>query len=281
MRGLDSMDERLREFAAAVEIPETEIDLGRAALLIARAEYPDLDLPRYLLRLDELADGARSRGWEGSPLKRLHRLRRLLFEEQGFRGNTEEYFDPRNSLLNDVLDRRLGIPITLSLVFMEVGRRLGLPVDGIRLPGHFIVGFRGDDEHLLLDPFHGGAIVTPEGCETVVSRALGRPVTLTASHFAPVTNRQFLTRMLNNLKSIYCDREEWAKALGVIDRLLILDPEAPGEGRDRGSVLAKLGEIPAAIAQWERYLRLHPEEADAEAVRGHLRQARQTLAFLN
>ena len=275
------MDPSLPEFAAEVKLPEPEIDLGRAALLIARAEYPDLDLRRYLLRLDELAQGARSREWEGSPLKRLHRLRRFLFEEQGFRGNAEEYYDPRNSFLNDVLDRRVGLPITLCLVVMEVGRRLALSVDGIGLPGHFVVGFEAGHEFLFLDPFHGGAILTPESCETVVSRALGHSVTLDASHFAPVTKVQLLTRMLHNLKTVYFKREEWAKALGALDRLRVLDPEAPGEGRDRGVVLAKLGKLPAAIAHWEHYLRQHPEALDAESVRGHLRQVRQALAVLN
>lgn len=275
------MDESLRDFAAEIRRPEPEIALARAALLIARSEYPELDLRRYLLRLEELAEGARSEGREGSPLKRFHRLRKFLFEEQGFRGNAEEYFDPRNSFLNDVLDRRLGIPITLSLVFMEVGRRLDLPLEGIGLPGHFIVGFQTRDEQLLLDPFHGGAILSPESCQTVVSRALGHPVTLDASHFAPVTKVQLLGRMLHNLKAVYFKREEWGKALGVVDRLLVLDPDAPGEIRDRGGVLAKLEDFPAAIAHWERYLRQHPDAPDAESVRDHLRQVRQALAVLN
>ena len=275
------MDPSLLEFAAAVRRPESRIDLSRAALLIARADYPDLDLRRYLTRLQELADGARSEDWTGSPLKRLHRLRRFLFEEQGFRGNDADYYDPQNSFLNDVLDLRLGIPITLSLVFMEVGRRLALPVEGIGLPGHFIVGFGAGEERILLDPFNGGAILTPEGCEAVVSRVIGHPVTLEASHFLPISKRQLLSRILTNLKAAYFKREEWEKALGVLDRLLVLDPDSPGEGRDRGLVFAKLGKFPVAIALWERYLRQQPEAPDAQSVRGNLRQVRQALAALN
>ena len=275
------MDPNLAEFGAEIRRSESEIDLSRAALLIARAEYPDLDLQRYLLQLQELTDGVRSEEWAGSPLKRLHRLRRFLFEKQGFRGNDADYYDPRNSFLNDVLDRRLGIPITLSLLFMEVGRRLALPVEGIGLPGHFIVGFGTGDERILLDPFNRGAILTPESCQTVVSRAIGRPVPLEAGHFVPVTARQLLARMLSNLKAAYFKREEWEKALGVLDRLLVLDPDSPGEGRDRGLVFAKLGKFPVAIALWERYLRQQPEAPDAKSVRGNLRQVRQALAALN
>jgi regulator of sirC expression with transglutaminase-like and TPR domain len=275
------VDPGLKEFAAAATGSEPEIDLDRIALLIARAEYPDLDLARYLGRLEELAEGASASGWDGNPLQRLHRLRRFLFDEQGFRGNFEDYYDPRNSFLNDVLDRRLGIPITLSLVFIAVGRRLALPVDGIGLPGHFIVGCPVGEERLLLDPFHGGAILTAEGCEQMVSRVTGRPVNLDGSHFAPVTKRQLLVRMLNNLKAVYWRREEWGKAIAILDRLLALDPDAPGEIRDRGQVLAKLEQFPAAIAQWERYLRQHPDAPDAEAVRDHLRQVRLALAALN
>jgi len=275
------LDPSLAEFAAEIRRPEPEIDLSRAALLIARAEYPDLDLRRYLLQLQELADGASSEEWAGSPLKRLHRLRRFLFEEQRFRGNDAEYYDPQNSFLNDVLDRRLGIPITLSLVFMEVGRRLALPVEGIGLPGHFIVGFEAGEERILLDPFNGGAILTPEGCQAVVSRVIGRPVTLEPGHFLPVTKRQLLSRMLTNLKAAYFKREDWEKALRILDRLLVLDPDAPGEERDRGLVFAKLGKFRAAIALWERYLRREPEGPDAQSVRENLRQVRHALAALN
>ena len=238
-------------------------------------------MPAYLRRLDDLAGDTRAVGWERDPLRRLHRLREFLFEEEGFRGNSEEYHDPRNSFLNDVLDRRLGIPITLSLVLIEIGRRLGLTIYGIGLPAHFIVGFRAEGCRMLLDPFNGGAILTPEGCQEVVSRALGRPVTLQEEHFAPVTKRQFLTRMLNNLKAIYFKQEAWDKALQVSQRLLLLDPDNPGEIRDRGVVHANLGDLQRAAADWETYLRGNSESPDATAVRSRLRRVRQALAILN
>ncbi len=277
-----SPDQSLGELALAIQRPEPEIDLAAAALLIARGEYPDLDVPAYLGRLDRLAAAARAGGAGQDALGRLHRVREFLFEEQGFRGNTEEYYDPRNSFLNEVLDRRLGIPITLSLVLIEVGRRLGLTIHGIGLPAHFIVGFQTEGGcRVLLDPFSGGAVLTPEGCQAIVSRAMGRPVTLQEEHFAPIGKRQFLTRMLNNLKAVYFKQEAWDKALQVCRRLLLLDPDNPCEVRDRGVVHANLGDLQRAAADWETYLQSQPESPDAEAVRSRLRRVRQALATLN
>ncbi len=183
-------DPSLAEFAAAVGRPDGEIRLARAALLIAAAEQPGLDVDRYLARLDDLADTALAARRAADALSRLHRLREFLFEELGFAGDRSDYFDPRNSHLNEVLDRRLGIPITLSLVFIEVGQRLGLQMEGIGLPGHFITGARIAGEHVLLDPFNRGAVLTVEACGQVVRQALGRPVQLRPEHFAPVDNRR-------------------------------------------------------------------------------------------
>jgi regulator of sirC expression with transglutaminase-like and TPR domain len=274
-------DPAAREFAAAVSRPDGQIDLTRAAFIVARGEYPDLDVAAYLDRLDALARRARTSRALGDPLGQLHRLRECLFEEEGFSGNSEDYADPRNSYLNDVVDRRLGIPITLSLVLIDVGRRLGLEIEGIGLPGHFITGARVDGEQVLLDPFNRGAILTPEACREVVARALGQPVELGPEHFAPVTNRQFLTRMLTNLKVSYWRREQWDKVVAVIDRLLVLDPEAGGERRDRGFALSNQGEVARGLADWERYLTDFPNAPDHEQVKGQLRRVRHRLARLN
>lgn len=260
---------------------DAEIDLARAALLIARTEYPHLNVERYVRRLERLAEEAQAGGVERDRLRRLHRLREFLFEEVGFRGNAHEYFDPRNSFLNDVLDRKLGIPITLSLVLMEVGRRLGLHIQGIGLPAHFIVGIHMDGCQVLLDPFHGGTLLTTEGAQELVSRVMGRSVTLQEEDFAPVTKRQLLTRMLANLKAVYWRTGRWARALAVVERLLVLEPDARGEIRDRGVILANLGELRRAVTDWERYLSRYPEAPDAETVRHHLRRGCQALATLN
>jgi regulator of sirC expression with transglutaminase-like and TPR domain len=274
-------DPSLAGFASAVQRPEGEIRLARAALLIAAAEQPALDVDGYLGRLDALADAALPARRVTDPLARLHRLREFLFEELGFAGDRTDYFAPRNSHLNEVLDRRLGIPITLSLVLIEVGKRLGLEMEGIGLPGHFITGARIAGEHVLLDPFNRGAVLTTETCRQVVARALGRPVQLRPEHFAPVSNRQFLTRMLVNLKGIYWRQEAWDKVVRVIDRMLVIDPTAAGEWRDRGAAWSNMGRLERGVADWERYLTEFPNTADHDQVRGQLRRVRQRLAQLN
>ncbi|MGH7398981.1 MAG: SirB1 family protein [Candidatus Rokuibacteriota bacterium] len=274
-------DSSLAEFARAVERPDDEIRLARAALLIAAVEQPALDVDAYLGRLSELARAAEPARRAADPLGSLHRLREYLFEELGFAGDRTDYFDPRNSQLNQVLDRRLGIPITLSLVLIEVGRRLGLEMEGIGLPGHFITGARIAGEQVLLDPFNRGALLTAESCRDLVGQALGRPVRLGPEHFAAVTNRQFLTRMLANLKGVYWRQEAWDKVVRVIDRLLVLNPVSAGERRDRGSAWSNMGRLERGVADWEQYLTDFPNAADHEQVRNQLRRVRQKLAQLN
>jgi len=274
-------DPALRQWAAEVERPDREIDLGRAALVLARVEYADLDIGAYLGRLGELAAEAESGCRKCTDLNLLHRVREYLFAEQGFTGNRVDYRDPRNSFLNDVLDRRLGIPITLSLLLIEVGRQLGLAIEGIGLPGHFVTGIRLGGEQILLDPFNGGALLTPDLCADLVARAVGRRVSLTEADFAPVTKRQLLGRMLRNLKGIYWQREEWEKAVEIVDRLLVLEPRTGEEWRDRGVALAHLGDFRRGLADWERYLTDFPNAPDGEKVRGQLRRVRQRLSQLN
>lgn len=274
------MDDALRAFRDAVGGAEPEIDLDLGAFEIARIEHPELSAARERKRLDALAvrSGA---DVVGDSVKALHRLREFLFEEEGFSGNGKEYYDPRNSCLNDVLDRRLGIPITLSVLMMEVGRRVGLHILGVGLPGHFVVRADVGPDPVLLDPFDGGAVLTPERAAEVVARALGRRAPMTERHLAPVTKRQILTRMLMNLRSIYTHLGEWAKALSVYDRLLILDSSAAAHFRDRGGVLVRLGQLHKGVNDWERYLTRCPQAEDAVAVRQQLRQVRQRLAALN
>ncbi len=273
------MNAGVRAFADLVSGPDAGIDLGYGALLIARIEHADVEPALERKRLDELA--ARSgAGGVGDPVRALHRLREFLFEEEGFRGNTDDYYDPRNSCLNDVLDRRLGIPITLSVVMMEVGRRVGLPILGVGLPGHFVVRADVTDEPVLLDPFDGGEVVTHERAADLVARAVGRRVTLTDQHFAPIGRRQILARMLANLKAAYGRRQDWERMLTICEHLMAVDG-AVAHVRDRGTVLVKLGRLHQGVADWERYLNACPQADDAEYVRSHLRQVRQRLAVLN
>jgi regulator of sirC expression with transglutaminase-like and TPR domain len=274
------MEERLEQFAELVRLSEDALDLGLGALLIAQVEHPRLSPVLSLMHLEELA-AASGAARVGDPLKALHRLREFLFEEEGFTGNAEDYYDPRNSCLNDVLERRVGIPITLSLVLMEVGRRVGLSLVGVGLPGHFVVRAEVGSEPVLLDPFDGGAVLTHERAAELVARATGRCVQLTEAHFVPATKQQMLGRMLMNLRGIYCRRAEWDKALAVFDRLLTLDERAVTHLRDRGTVLVKLGQLHRGAVDWGRYLETCPGAQDAESVRQQLRRIREQLAALN
>ena len=259
----------LRAFGELTRMPEAAFDLGLGALLIAGIEHPDLDVTRELKRLDELAERVGSGD--------VHRLRRFLFEDEGFTGNADDYYDPRNSCLNDVLDRRLGIPITLAVLAIEVGRRVGLVVHGVGLPGHFMASADG----ILFDPFNAGAAVSRAEAGAVIARVLGQPVPLEDGHFAPVPKSQILVRMLANLRGVYVEREEWAKARAVMQRLMVVDPESPGHVRDHGTMLMKEGNFARGAAEWERYLGLHPSARDADRVKAQLTEIRRAIASMN
>jgi regulator of sirC expression with transglutaminase-like and TPR domain len=270
------------DFGSFQELARSDegLDLGRAALAIARIEHPSLSVEHELARLDALA--ARSgAGQAGDPQEGLQQMLAFLFEREGFRGNAEAYYDPRNSCLNDVLDRKLGIPITLSILMMEVGRRVGIDVDGVGLPGHFIVSVNLGGRPIFLDPFNGGAVLTPAQATEVASKAVGRPVKLAEAHWAPCGKRQILVRMLRNLKGIYARSEDWARALAVVDRLLVLDAESPVHLRDRGTVLVRMRRLHEGAAAWERYLTRFPTAQDADGFREELRKVRQKLGSLN
>jgi regulator of sirC expression with transglutaminase-like and TPR domain len=274
--------EELRQpFADAVRGEDGRLDLAAAALLIARLEYPDLDVPRYLNRLDAMGADLRQRLPEDADAcTRLAMLCRYLFEEEGFHGNAEEYYDPRNSFLNDVIDRRTGIPITLSAVFMEIARRAGVLACGVGLPGHFIVRVDQGEGRVLVDPFHGGAFLTEEDCQRRLDRVYGGRMQLRPEHLAPCTQRQILVRMLSNLKAIYLKADDYTHALGVLELLLVVTSD-PEQVRDRGLLYATLDCYSLAVTDLTRYLARVPGAADAESVRGTLEEMRTKAARLN
>ncbi len=256
------------ELSVLTSAPDHEVPLDRAALVIAQEEYPQLDVQAYLDRLDAMAtELAAEIDLETGPRAALRDLSAFLFERQGFRGNTEDYEDPRNSYLNDVLDRRLGIPISLSVVYIAVARRLGLDVKGVGLPGHFIVKFDTPDETLFVDPFHGGRFISREECFQLAERALGRRVARNDALLAAATNRQILTRMLYNLKAVYLKRGDLRRALGVSELILAIFPWDLDELRDRGMLHHRLGENAAARRDLDLYLRYRGDARDADAVR--------------
>jgi regulator of sirC expression with transglutaminase-like and TPR domain len=255
-------------FEECVAGTETTLDLARAALLIAAEEYPQLAPEPYLHRLDIFAEQVRDRlSDETAPPVVLNEISRLLFDLEGFRGNTEAYYDPRNSFLNDVLDRRLGIPLTLGIVFLEIGWRLDLPLRGVNFPGHFLLRYEGEAFRLLVDPFHNGQIRFEDQAQELLDRVYGGSVPMQADYLRSATKHDILVRLLSNLKTIYLNTRDDPKALSAIDRILLIRPDAPDEIRDRGMVLARTGKVEEAIQALSRYLEAMPAAPDATRVK--------------
>jgi regulator of sirC expression with transglutaminase-like and TPR domain len=229
-------------FAEMVQGAEENIDLGKAALLIASEEYPGLDLLRYLAKLEAMAAAVRPHIAAAEDAReRIAALNAYLFEEQRFRGNSQDYYDPRNSFLNEVLDRKLGIPITISVIYMEVGRRVGMPLRGVGMPGHFIVKYDGPDAEIFIDPFNRGRILSRAACEELVQQIYGEPLPLQETFLATVTPKQLLWRLLTNLKAIYLQAKRYVKALSIVERLLLIQPNAEQELKDRAALRHLIG----------------------------------------
>ncbi len=219
-------------FAQAVSVPDEEVNLARAALLIAQARFPDLDVELQLRLLDGLARGAQELlGEDRDSLRDCNILSQYLFDEVGLRGNADDYYDPQNSYLNQVLARRTGIPISLSLVYIEVGRRLDIPLVGVGMPGHFLVRHR-DVADLYIDPFYAGIMLSAEECARRLQEVTGGRLHWRSDHLEPVGQRAFLGRMLRNLQVIYLQRREYRHALDVLDLLTVLLPVDAAEQRD-------------------------------------------------
>jgi regulator of sirC expression with transglutaminase-like and TPR domain len=272
-------------FAAEALKPEAEIDLGRAALLIAKSEYPDLDPDLYLRKLDEIGEGIESRFQtapaDRSPHMLAEKINEYLFQELSYRGNADNYYDPKNSFLNEVLDRRVGIPITLSVLYIEVARRLGFNVEGVGMPGHFLVKYRAGGEDVLIDPFNGGRRLSEADCEQLISGLYGQGAPLQPSYLCSVSKRDILTRMLGNLKNIYISGGDNARALTIVERILMLNPDSLTELRDRGLINFALNRLSAALMDLEDYLSKAPEGPEADSVRQYIMRIKSKIAMLN
>jgi regulator of sirC expression with transglutaminase-like and TPR domain len=269
-----------RQLIDMVARPEDEVDLARASLLVACDEYPELEVDSYLQRLDTMADTVRGR-LGASPEAAIAGLNRVLFEEEGFRGNTREYYDPRNSFLNDVLDRRTGIPISLSTVYIAVGRRAGVDVHGVGLPGHFVVRVSAAGEDALVDPFNGGTVLTPQDCQDRLDRIYGGRVRVGADMLAPCPPRSVLSRTLRNLKAIYLKADDHERALRTAELLVLLNPGAAEEVRDRGLVLAALECYALAATDLEAYVAATPQALETPQLRARIAELRHKAARLN
>jgi regulator of sirC expression with transglutaminase-like and TPR domain len=274
--------ERWKEIVAG---PEEEIDLAEAALLIAAPEYPGLDVPTYLRRLDETAAmlKRRLRG-DISPAENVIALNHFFFDELGFRGDTVDYYDPRNSFLNEVLDRRLGIPITLSLVYVEFGRRVGLSMHGVAFPGHFLVKCNMRDGVMVLDPYARGVSLSLDDLRQRLGALRGGAAPapeMVRQMLAAAGKKGILARMLRNLKGIYLERRDFIRALAATNRIIMLEPRAAEEYRDRAAIYHDLECFRAALSDFRNYLMLKPGADDAPVVRRKVVELQQIAARLN
>ena len=273
--------------------------LAQAAFVIARIEYPRLDPTPYLAKLDAMGDAARRRietraaeTGDPSPIVRVKALNAYLFDEQGFVGNRDKYEDPRNSCLNEVLERRTGIPITLSLLYIEVASRAGVRVDGVNFPGHFLVRCPDLDgagaKGIIIDPFHGGALLSEHDCRLLLQRHVGTEVAFDRSLLAPATRPQILVRMLLNLKRIYVHMRSFPQAREITEMLLGLNPSALSELRDRGLLAYHLNDLATALRDLQTYLKLSrladlddDERKEHEQIWEHVKTLRRRVAALN
>ncbi len=266
----------------ALRNDRSTVPLDVAALEIAGIEFPGLDTDAAGFRLDSLADQVRSQlSPDASGLDFIKGCNELLFDVLQFRGNEEDYYDPRNSCLNSVLMRRLGIPISLSLVYMEVARRLGRPVYGVGLPGHFIVAYEDAETRYWVDPFHGGRILSFADCCALAKERAGVDVRANPAVLSAVTKRQILVRILSNLKAIYLRGEAFDKARQVLDLLIEAAPDYAEEYRHRGLVHLRQLNHRAAKADLEAYLRLEPNSPEREQVKRQLVLIERWKAGLN
>lgn len=282
-----------RALEALIAGEDAAIDLAQAALLVASIEYPDLAMAHYMAQLDALARRVRDAltlpdpitmpqlPSDLDPLIVIETLNRVLFDEEQFHGNLTDYHNPNNSFLNKVLDDHTGIPITLSLLYIEVGKRVGILFDGIGLPYHFVVRHRLSDGFIYIDPFDSGQFLTEQDCYDIVRRIAKNKPKPHPQWFAPVTHRQFLARILNNLKQNYIEAEAYERALIICDFVLLLAPKSAPELRDRGILHLQLKHYSRALRDLTAYLDLAPKARDRYEIQNHVKNIRQAMAMMN
>jgi regulator of sirC expression with transglutaminase-like and TPR domain len=276
-----SANARVPKFADIASLDDEASDLATAALAIAADEYPGLDLQHYLDRLEQIAIDARNASAGAvDPSGIMLAINSVLFFEYGYHGNRENYYDPRNSYLNEVIDRRTGIPITLSIIYMAVAQRVGLSLLGVGMPGHFLVKQAGPPE-IYADPFNGGRLIDAAGCAKLVEDVSGGRLDLRPEHLSAVSKKQILTRMLSNLLGIYSEGKDYARAVRAVDRTLLINPGQASYYRDRGLLLLAAGRERESIESLGRYLKLAPDARDGPSVRASIKKIRAELSRLN
>jgi regulator of sirC expression with transglutaminase-like and TPR domain len=271
-----------KTFHQLVTLPDAAIPLAETALIIACEEYPQLELTPYLDVLDQMGETTRlKQRKQESPTDTVATINNVLFDSYGFRGNKDAYYDPRNSFFNDVLDRRVGIPITLSAVYIEVARRLNFPISGVGMPGHFLVKYADQTDEFFIDPFNRGQILSRDECRSRLTEMFGDRLEFNDRFLGRATNRQILWRMLSNLKDIYVKGHAIDKCLSIVDMMLMVDSNDPVQFRDRGLLRMQLRQFKGAGRDLEHYLHHSPNAEDREEIETHVKELKRIRAMMN
>jgi len=261
------------EFEQFLNQPDNKINLAKGALFVAKLEYPELNIDDYMDRIHTLADEIRQDLTDDADAGTvLNKLNKVLFHDNGFEGNSQHYYDPKNCFLNDVIDRKLGIPISLSILYIELGKELGLPLSGVSFPGHFLVKLEIDDGAIVIDPYFGGISLSEDDLEDRLQEFYGDQ--LNKSHFygllATSSNKDIITRVLRNLRNVYMDDGHYEKALTMADIMVKYDPDKADAVKARASIYDKLECCIPAVKDYKRYLKINPDSHDVPYIRGRI-----------
>ena len=269
-------------FREMVSRREDEIDLAAAALLIAREHNPNLPVEKYLNRMKLMANVVRLRlGDSPEPKEMVEGINNHLFNGEGFGGNEADYYDPRNSFLNEVIDRRRGIPITLSILYLEVAANVGLAMSGVGFPGHFLVKYQSEQEEIIVDPFGRGVMLTREDCANRLRVVSDGQAPFREHYLSAITKKQILRRVLTNLKGIYLSSSEYGRSLWAVEMLLAISPWDVDEIRDRGKIYYQLKEYENSLADLETYLEFNKGADDAKKIGQYIEHVREMVSKAN
>jgi regulator of sirC expression with transglutaminase-like and TPR domain len=264
------------------DLEDKQIDLIRGALTIARTEYPHLEIEEYAARIESMAARAASLSPASDTQSLMAAVNKVVFDQANLKGNREDYYDPRNSFLNDVLDRGLGIPITLSIIYMEVANRVGLPLSGVGMPGHFLLKHCAEDgQERLIDCFNRGDIVSRQDCQMRLDEIYSGEMKLRPEFLHTISRRQILTRMLNNLKTVYLSTRNFRKALPLADLVLVIYPRSAEDLKQRALLRYSMGLQTLAGEDLEQYLKMSPNASDAEEIKQMSLSIRRMMALRN
>lgn len=271
-----------QSFSEMADLDDEAFPLDRAALTLALEEYPDLDLSRYLRHLDTLAARVDVlAGTDRTPAAIIESINQVLYVQEGLRGNSEDYYNPKNYYLNEVLDRKLGIPATLSIIYMEVAKRINFPLEGVGFPEHFLVKHVADGREIIIDAFNLGRILTLNDCQELLDKTFHDTVSMNPSLLQPMKNRAIITRILYSLKGIYQQNEQYYEALSVIEKILLLNPGTPSEVRDRGLLFMQTSLFSKALSDLEFYMAHTESPKDYSSVQTHIKTLRGIVCAPN